>query len=91
MGLVDVIGDLDDAIAIAAETADIQDDYGIQEYPYIEANMFQKVLAEIGKETRLAKVIAPRTQLEKQVVEQYSMMRQLLQCQEPQMLLPFAY
>ncbi len=87
-GLVDVIGDLDTALEIAAEMADLED-YGIMELPYIEEDMFQRVLKQLSAGASIYTSKTPMTKLEKQVIDQYKMLKQALQCQEPQFLMPF--
>lgn len=47
IGLVDVLGGLDDAIAIAKEMANIGDDYRVVEYPELE-DPLQRMLKEFG-------------------------------------------
>jgi protease IV len=49
LGLVDVLGDLDTAIDIAAEMAEI-DKYAIKEYPKMEKDPFLEVIKSINKE-----------------------------------------
>ncbi len=87
-GLVDELGDLNDAIAIAAQMADVED-YGVLEFPYIELDMFQKILKELGKSASIFQSRTPMSAVEKQVMDQYKMLKQALNCQEPQYLMPF--
>ncbi len=86
-GLVDVIGDLDDAIAIAAEMADIED-YGIRQYPTIEEDFFTELITQVNAQASLIKV-QPLSRVEKQVMDQYKMLKQVMQYQEPQYLMPY--
>ncbi len=48
IGLVDVIGDLDDAIAIAATKAGL-DEYKIYEYPHIAVDFWEQMIKELSK------------------------------------------
>ena len=86
-GLVDVIGDLDDAIAIAAEMADIED-YGIRQYPSIEEDFVTQIITQMNAQASLIKV-QPLSRVEKQVMDQYKMLKQVMQYQEPQYLMPY--
>lgn len=87
-GLVDVVGDLDDAIAIAAEMAGIEDSYGIKNYPSIEEDFFTKIITQMNAQTSLIKT-QPMSRVEKQVMDQYKMLKQVMQYQEPQFLMPY--
>lgn len=88
-GLVDVLGDLDDAIAIAAEMADIED-YGIKQYPYIEEDFVTKFITQMNSQAQLFKSsVTPVSKLEKELIDQYKMLKQVMQYQEPQLLMPF--
>lgn len=51
LGLVDELGDLNRAIEIAVELADLDDDYRVVEKPEQE-DPFEKIIAEIMRETR---------------------------------------
>ena len=48
-GLVDTIGDLDVALALAAEGAGYDDDYKILTYPVIETTFYEELLKGIGE------------------------------------------
>lgn len=50
-GLVDILGDLDDAIAIAAEKAGISDDYKVRYYPE-QKTALEELLAELEGSTK---------------------------------------
>ncbi|MCF6360207.1 MAG: signal peptide peptidase SppA [Cyclobacteriaceae bacterium] len=50
-GLVDVLGDLDDAIAIAAEKAGITDDYKVRYYPE-QKTALEEILEELESSTQ---------------------------------------
>jgi len=51
LGLVDVLGDLDDAIGICAKMADVKDDYSLTNYPRIKKNIIQELMQEIMDES----------------------------------------
>lgn len=88
-GLVDVLGDLDDAIAIAAEMADLGDDYGIKQYPYIEEDFVTKFITQMNSQAKIFTKVTPVSKLEKELLDQYKMLKQVMQYQEPQLLMPF--
>ena len=46
IGLVDVLGNLDDAIAIAATKAKLGTDYRVSEYPKIKESIFEQLIRE---------------------------------------------
>jgi len=55
-GLVDILGTFDDAVQLAAEKADIGDDYKLRYYP-VQKTFWEQILAEFGQEvqTRIMK------------------------------------
>jgi len=57
LGLVDVLGDLDDAVKICAEIADL-DDYSLTNYPRVKKNFVQQMMQEIINETDVDAKIA---------------------------------
>jgi len=87
-GLVDVLGDLDDAIAIAAEMANLED-YGIKQYPYIEEDFVTKLITQVNSQAQIFTKMTPVSKLEKEFIDQYKMLKQVMHCQEPQLLMPF--
>jgi len=82
-GLVDVLGDLDDAVAIAAEKAGIED-YSTRYYPSIKQNPYQQFINEIMKnqETKLS-----NKQI--QVLNQYAEIKEIFECEGAQMRMPY--
>jgi len=82
-GLVDVLGDLDDAVAIAAEKAGI-DEYSTRYYPAIKQNPYQQFINEIMKNQE-----AKLSQKQIQVLNQYEDIREVLECEGVQMRMPF--
>lgn len=50
-GLVDVLGDLDDAIQIAAAKAGVEDDYRVLYYPE-QKTMLERILAELSQDVQ---------------------------------------
>ncbi len=57
IGLVDVLGDLDDAIEIAAEAAGLVDSYSVSHYPKIKPDPIEELLMAFGQQTSVPKVI----------------------------------
>lgn len=51
LGLIDEVGGLEDAIALAAERAELKDDYRIREYPTVKP-FFEQLLEELTGETK---------------------------------------
>lgn len=92
IGLVDKLGNLNDAIKIAAERAGI-DTYKIAEYPYIEEEMFVKVLKEIQKGGKDGDDVSAlfTTKEERRLLEMAKQTKALLKLKEPQMRLPYIF
>jgi protease-4 len=92
IGLVDKLGSLNDAIKIAAERAGI-DTYKIAEYPYIEEEMFVKVLKEIQKGGKDGDDVSAlfTTKEERRLLEMAKQTKALLKLKEPQMRLPYIF
>ncbi len=92
IGLVDKLGNLNDAIKIAAERAGI-DTYKIAEYPYIEEEMFVKVLKEIQKGGKDGDDVSAlfTTKEERRLLEMAKQTKALLKHKEPQMRLPYIF
>jgi protease-4 len=90
IGLVDTLGDLDDAIAIAAKKAGL-DKYKIVEYPYIEEDIMATVIREIqkskGGEEDAVKMLAGKE--EYKWFSQYRQFKSIVRCREPHARLPF--
>lgn len=91
IGLVDELGDLNDAIALAAEKAGIKK-YSTVEYPFIKDDFLNKIIKEIvhgqqGEET-LARISTPD---ERKLLDQFNQFRSIIRCKEPQTRLPFVF
>jgi len=87
IGLVDEIGDLDRAIAIAVEKAGLED-YKILEYPYIKENPFLKMMNEIvNQETRA--MLNPLSEKEQKWMNKYRELTNILEEDKGQARLPF--
>ena len=93
IGLVDVLGDLDDAIAIAAKKAGL-DKYKVVEYPFMEKDLFSDIVREIQKskggeedEMRFISLSAD----EKKLLNYYQTVKSIIRCKEPNARLPFIF
>lgn len=93
IGLVDVLGDLDDAIAIAAKKAGL-DKYKVVEYPFMEKDLFSDIVREIQKsnggeedEMRIISLSAD----EKKLLNYYQTVKSIIRCKEPNARLPFIF
>ena len=82
--LVDVLGTLDDAIAIAAEAAELEeDDYRVRYYP--QRTQWQQIISELTSDYEQSK-------LKKHLGELYFPLQQIKRLekyQEPQARIPF--
>ena len=92
IGLVDELGNLDDAIRIAAEKAGLKD-FKVAEYPYVEEEFYTKILKEIqkGKGGEDAGLLLFSTKDEKQLLDMARQTKALLRLKEPQMRLPYIF
>ncbi len=92
IGLVDKLGDLNDAISIAAERAGL-DDYKIAEYPYVEEEVFIKVMKEIqrGQGGDNDESVLFSTKEERKLLQMAKETKSMLKLKEPQMRLPYIF
>ena len=92
IGLVDELGDLDDAVALAAKQAKI-DSYSTSEYPYIKEDIFQEIMQQImmGNQEEDASTKFSMTGKEKKYLEQFNQYRSIIRCKEPQARLPYIF
>lgn len=93
IGLVDVLGDLDDALAIAAKKAGLEK-YKVVEYPFMEKDILSEIVREVQKskggeedEMRFKSLTAE----EKRLFQYYKSVRAILRCKEPNARLPFIF
>ncbi len=87
-GLVDVLGGLDRAIEIAAEKADISDDYKVVEYPRITKEFWEEILLGLSAQAKatLGHEMSPmQERMQKHVEEFY----QVVGHNEPLARLPY--
>ncbi|HMU05666.1 MAG TPA: S49 family peptidase, partial [Saprospiraceae bacterium] len=91
IGLVDELGNLEDAIKIAGEKANITS-YKVVEYPTIEEDFFSTLIREIskGKDTEDVTSLFVSKE-ERKLYEQYQQVKGILRCKEPNARLPFLF
>lgn len=90
IGLVDELGDLEDAITMAAEMADV-DTYNQVYYPTIKEDFLTKILQEINKGNNDESTFMSLSNMEKKLWQKYQQMRSILKYNEPQTRLPFIF
>ena len=88
-GLVDLLGDLDDAIDIAAKSADLES-YSLKYYPYIKENPYRKLISELMKDQ--AMVNQPKlNRHEEELLNKYNELKRFVSYEGPMMRLPFIF
>ncbi len=89
IGLVDVIGGLEDAIKIAAEAADIES-YKVVEYPYIKESFIEKILKGIAQSEDASAVLGMKLSKQEQaLLKEIRLTSELYLDRTPQARLPF--
>lgn len=88
IGLVDVIGYLDDAIQVAATSAGL-DEYKVVEYPAIEVDPFEEILNSIMSGSAGAATALPMDAKTKRLVAEYNKWKPILQSTEVQARFPY--
>jgi protease IV len=91
IGLVDELGGLDEAIAIAAEKAGVTD-YKTVEYPFIEEDFIATIIREIQKGKGDEDVMGLfSTKEERIMLDQYKQFKAIMRLKEPNARLPFIF
>ncbi|MBT8230399.1 MAG: S49 family peptidase, partial [Bacteroidia bacterium] len=85
-GLVDELGDLEKAIELAADMADIAEDYKINEYPKIKKDIFEELMMELMKQQNASMVLSD---FDKKLLDDYNKLRAVFKFREPMARLPF--
>ena len=90
-GLVDELGDLDRAIEIAVEKAEVEDDYRLVSYPIIKRDVFEQLLMDLQKSgaAKLTSVKTRTPSLESQLLNKFEQVKPYLRFKEPMARLPF--
>jgi len=91
IGLVDELGGLDEAIAIAAEKGGLTD-YKTVEYPFIEEDFIATIVREIQKGKGDEDVMGLfSTKEERIMLDQYQQFKAIIRLKEPNARLPFIF
>lgn len=85
-GLVDELGNLEKAIEIAGEMAEIKDDYKIVEYPKIKKDIWEELMMELMKQQNASLKLSD---FDKRILENYNELRSVFKFREPLARLPF--
>lgn len=89
IGLVDELGDLNDAIAIAAKAAGLED-YAVAEYPFIKATFMETVIKSIAQSDDATAALGLKmSKQEKALLSTIKQHSQLLLDKTPQARLPW--
>ncbi len=89
LGLVDVIGELNDAIEIAAEMSELED-YKIVEYPYIKVEFIDQLISELTQGMNEdASIYSNLSKESKKMIELYKDHKELLEMEGVQARLPY--
>ena len=88
IGLVDTLGYLEDAIAIAAASAGL-DTYEVVEYPSIKPDPFKEIITQLMSDSEVKAAIPMPDRHTKMVLDQYTYWKSLLRYSEPQARLPY--
>ena len=87
LGLVDVIGDLEDAVNLAAQSANIEE-YKIKSFPEIKETFMDQVLKGLANSEDISTQLGI-DQSELQLLKEYGEIKSLLLDRSPQARLPF--
>lgn len=88
-GLVDTLGSLEDAIAIAADMADLSE-YNVSEYPKIKENPWKKIIESMMPEESES-VHSSLSKMESEALNTYNHLRTMVQGSGPQARLPYLF
>ncbi len=86
LGLVDELGDLDRAIEIASELADLEDDYKVVEYPKIKKEIFEDLINEIMRQQEDVNLLSEE---ERRLLDMYNKYKRVLSYREPMARMPY--
>lgn len=89
IGLADMVGDLDDALTIAADMAELED-YRVKEYPKIKKPWWQEIVKNLDAQAKVDMTL-PNDQYSQAFMQEYRQMRSILEMTGPQMRLPYIY
>jgi protease-4 len=89
IGLVDVIGDLEDAIKIAGDMAGL-DKWKIKEYPSIKKEWYEDLIKGLNKGSS-ARALIPNDDLSRTLIKDYSELKSIIEMEGPQCRIPYLY
>ena len=89
IGLVDVIGDLEDAIKIAGDMAGL-DKWKIKEYPSIKREWYEDLIKGLNKGSS-ARALIPNDDLSRTLIKDYSELKSIMEMEGPQCRMPYMY
>lgn len=89
IGLVDVIGDLEDAVKIAGDMAGL-DKWKIKEYPSIKKEWYEDLIKGLNKGSS-TRALIPNDDLSRTLIKDYSELKSILEMEGPQCRIPYLY
>ncbi|MBK9254689.1 MAG: signal peptide peptidase SppA [Saprospiraceae bacterium] len=90
LGLVDVLGGLEEAVRIAAEKAGIEK-YKVVEYPFVEPDFFATIMKEIQRSKGDDMVKMLSTPEERKLFMQFQELKSIIRCKDPNARLPYIF
>lgn len=85
LGLVDVLGGLNDAVAIAAEKANLTDNYTIAEYP-AQKDAFSQLMEQLSEEELSIRILTNKFGKDAKLIQEY---QNVLNMQGIQAIMPY--
>lgn len=85
LGLVDVLGGLNDAVAIAAEKANLTDNYAIAEYP-AQKDAFSQLMEQLSEEELSIRILTNKFGKDAKLIQEY---QNVLNMQGIQAIMPY--
>lgn len=89
IGLVDVIGDLDDAVKIAGDMAGLEE-WKIKEYPSIKKEWYEDILKNLNKGSSV-QALLPNDDLSRALLKDYDELKSIMEMEGPQCRMPYIY
>lgn len=89
IGLVDVIGDLEDAIKIAGDMAGLEE-WRIKEYPSIKKEWYEDIIKGLNQGSS-AQALIPNDDLSRALIKDYGELKSLMEMEGPQCRMPYIY
>ncbi len=89
IGLVDVIGDLEDAIKIAGDMAGLEE-WKIKEYPSIKKEWYEDLVKGLNQSSS-AQALLPNDDISRALIKDYSELKSIMEMEGPQCRMPYIY